>query len=176
MSALLKTVLGACAAAAFGSVAAVELFQSMGPEARANPPRGPAQTTAAAAQPGGGSTITLQSTRGGHFVSEIRINGSPVQALVDTGATLVALSHEDAERANIRPSGNARTGMANTANGQVKFTMVMLNEVRLGPLVLRDVEAAVMPKGAMQNTLLGMAFLKRLSRFEMRDSRLILTQ
>jgi len=123
----------------------------------------------------GGSTV-LAADRRGHFLATPTIEGAFVNALVDTGASMVALSWEDAQRIGLRPDANAPRGIASTANGNVPFTVVRLREVRLNGIVVHDVEGAIMPKGALQNTLLGMSFLKRLSSFEMRDNKLMLKQ
>ncbi len=173
MSGVMNLAIGTCIAAVLGAAGAAHFFEN----SKQNPDRpGVSAAQPASAPAGASNTLTLLADRGGHYVSNIQVNGALIKVLVDTGASMVALSHEDAERANIRPWPNAPTGMASTANGQVKFTMVRLNEVRLGSLVVRDVEAGIMPKGALQGTLLGMTFLKRLSKFEMQNGRLILSQ
>jgi aspartyl protease family protein len=118
----------------------------------------------------------LHADRQGHFRAPVRINGVMIEAMVDTGASMVALSFEDARHIGIDPPATAPQRRANTANGQVTYTMVRLNEITLDGITVRDVEGAVMPKGALRGTLLGMSFLRKLSRFEIRDGRLALTQ
>jgi aspartyl protease family protein len=122
------------------------------------------------------NAATLHADRQGHFRAPVRINGVMVQAMVDTGASMVALSYEDARHIGLDPPASAPQARANTANGQVSYTMVRLSEITLDGITVRDVEGAVMPKGALQGTLLGMSFLRKLSRFEIRDGRLALTQ
>ena len=173
MSGVMNLAMGTCVAAVLGAAGAAHFFetgraQSASPQTAAARPAPP--------QPASASTMALFADRRGHFSSNIQVNGALIAVLVDTGASMVALSHEDAEKANIRPGPNARKGTANTANGQVQFTLVRLNEVRLGSLTVRDVEAGIMPRGAMNGTLLGMSFLKRLSKFEVENGRLLLTQ
>ena len=117
---------------------------------------------------------TLTADARGHFVAPIDINGVRIATLVDTGATFVAFSAEDAERAGIRPGRAAfRTRIA-TANGDVMAANVRIDRMRLGSIELQDVDAAVMPEGAMAGTLLGMSFLKRLSGVQFEQGRLLL--
>jgi aspartyl protease family protein len=122
------------------------------------------------------NAATLSADRHGHFRAPVRINGVMVDAMVDTGASMVALSYEDARHIGLNPPASAPQARANTANGQVSYTMVRLNEISIDGITVRDVEGAVMPKGALKGTLLGMSFLRKLSRFEIHDGRLALTQ
>ncbi|MFN4087490.1 MAG: TIGR02281 family clan AA aspartic protease [Alphaproteobacteria bacterium] len=112
-----------------------------------------------------GSEIRIRAAHGGHFFAEAAINNSRTRFLVDTGATHIALSPEDAAAAGIRPGREAFTGRAQTANGVAAFAPVRLREVRLGSFVAYDVEAVVMEApGGM--SLLGMTFLRRLHGYE----------
>lgn len=107
--------------------------------------------------------IVLAAGPGGHFVSQGSINGTPANFLVDTGATLVALSQSDAQRFGI-DLRNARRSLMSTANGTVPALMVTLTSVRLGEVEVFNVPAVVMP-AAMPYVLLGNSFL---TRFQMR--------
>jgi aspartyl protease family protein len=139
----------------------------------------PAPTLAAAQQatPGGQrGMVVLEADRRGHYQANLLINGVTVQSLVDTGASVVAMSAEDAKRANIRPGADARTARFSTANGVITATVVTIPEVRLQGVTLRNVEASIMPEGAMKGTLLGMSFLKKVSSFEIRGNTLVLRE
>ncbi len=94
--------------------------------------------------------------------------------LVDTGASLVALSHEDAALLGIRVSQKDFTRRSSTANGVVETAPVRIKEIRIGDIVMRDVDAAVLPPRALNTSLLGMSFLKRLDGFEISKGRLLL--
>jgi len=107
--------------------------------------------------------IVLQAGLGGHFTSSGAINGRPVQFMVDTGATVVALSQSEAERIGL-DYRQAQRGTAQTANGPVPVHRVSLNRVRVGEVELNNVEAIVMP-AQMPYVLLGNSFL---TRFQMR--------
>ena len=104
--------------------------------------------------------IVLTAGSGGHFTAGGSINGKQVRFMVDTGATLVSLGREDADRLGIDLS-TARRGSTQTANGTVPIWLVTLNSVRVGDVELTNVGAAVVPQ-AMPMVLLGNSFLARL--------------
>ena len=89
---------------------------------------------------------------------------------------MVALPAEDAKKIGIVPSKSDYVVPVQTANGLAYAARVRIPELRLQSLVVRDVEAAVMPPGALRTTLLGMSFLKRLGSFEMSGATLVLKQ
>ena len=104
--------------------------------------------------------IVLTAGSGGHFTAAGSINGKQVRFMVDTGATLVSLGREDADRLGLDLS-SARRGSTQTANGTVPIWLVTLNSVRVGDVELANVGAAVVPM-AMPVVLLGNSFLARL--------------
>ena len=107
--------------------------------------------------------ISLPADGGGHFMGSGSINGRPVQFLVDTGASTVALSVADAERIGLafREGPSVRVG---TANGLAQGWRVKLASVRIGDVEVYDVDAIVTPQG-MPFVLLGNSYLNR---FQMR--------
>ncbi len=113
----------------------------------------------AVARDGAGTEVVLTAGLGGHFVSGGNINGRTVQFLVDTGATLVALSEADAERIGLKYR-NAPRALTTTANGQVPVYLVKLDSVRIGDVEVYNVDAVVLP-AQMQHVLLGNSFLTR---------------
>jgi aspartyl protease family protein len=127
----------------------------------------PAGTTA-------GNTAMLYADPRGHFYADIQVRGIPIRTMVDTGASLVALSTEDAAKIGLRATPSDRRAQFNTANGVVTAVLVQLPEVRLQGLTVFDVEAAIMPPGAMKGTLLGMSFMKKLASFESRGSSMVM--
>lgn len=96
--------------------------------------------------------------------------------LVDTGASSVALSYEDAAAIGFYPLASDFKYPVNTANGVGRVARVRLREVRLGPLVVHDVDAFVGERGALSSSLLGMTFLAKLSRIEAGSGVLVLKQ
>lgn len=139
----------------------------------APPVSNPAATVAAESDHGG--VMRISADRGGHYASDVEINGRMLRAIVDTGATLVILRYEDARSLGVIFPGDRFDVAVRTANGTGKARRVELRSIRLGPITLRDVEALVVEPGALQTqNLLGMSFLKRLSRFEVRRDVLVL--
>lgn len=116
----------------------------------------------------------LQANSSGHFITEASINGHDIAVLVDTGATTVALSYEDASDAGLRPGSLDYNVPVSTANGVAQAARVKLDQVAIDGLEVEDVEALVLPEGALQGTLLGMSFLSRLSSFKVEDGVLVL--
>jgi aspartyl protease family protein len=116
----------------------------------------------------------LKAVSGGHFVTRAEINGRDVDVMVDTGATAVALSYEDAQAVGLRPSSLDYTVMVSTANGIAKAAPVTLDKVEIDGVRVRDVNGLVMPEGAMRGSLLGMSFLGRLQSFRVEDGVLYL--
>jgi aspartyl protease family protein len=109
-----------------------------------------------------GTTIVLPAGRGGHFFAQASVNGRTLPFVVDTGATSVALSRAHASAIGLRLD-NAKVGYGNTANGAVMLHVVTLDSVRIGDVVVYNVEAVVLP-APMEHALLGNSFL---SRFQM---------
>ena len=118
---------------------------------------------------GRGSRIVLTESSGGHFMTAGQINGRAVQFMVDTGATSIAMSTLDAERAGINYK-NGQAVLMSTANGTAQGFRIKLNSVRVGDVEVFDVDAVVTPQ-PMPFMLLGNSFL---TRFQMkRDSNLM---
>jgi aspartyl protease family protein len=121
-----------------------------------------------------GSAVEIKAGRNGHFNTEAEINGRPIEVMIDTGATMVALSYEDAERAGLYLNDGDFTGSVSTANGVARMAPVTLARVSIGDITVRDVPAAVAEPGRLKTSLLGMSFLSRLSRFDMSSGTLVL--
>jgi aspartyl protease family protein len=117
----------------------------------------------------------LSRGRDGHFHADASINGRTLSVLVDTGATAVVLTYEDARTAGITVSPADFRYVSSTANGQARFARTVLADVRIGDVVVRNVEAAISQPGRLATTLLGMSFLGQL-RMEMKGETLVLEQ
>lgn len=104
--------------------------------------------------------VTLSADSAGHFSTVGTINGAPVRFLVDTGATLIAMGKKDADRANVDYQ-KGQPAMAMTANGMARIWKVTLNSVRVGDVMLNQVDAAVHEQD-LPIVLLGMSFLNRM--------------
>ena len=96
--------------------------------------------------------------------------------IVDTGATSVALSAETARRLGILPPQSAFRLLISTANGTTSAAPVVLNDVRVGGITVRNVQAVVVAGDALSVNLLGMTFLSRLSQFAVANAQLTLRE
>jgi aspartyl protease family protein len=109
------------------------------------------------------TSVSLQADPHGHFVTTIRINGVTTQALVDTGATSVAINSVEAKRMKINYTAGKRI-IVSTANGECPAWQVTLASVQLGNIELHNVQGSVTEGGPekLRQTLLGMTFLNQL--------------
>ena len=119
--------------------------------------------------------IEIPRSPNGHYHMTLEVNGTPVRFVVDTGATDIVLSAEDARRVGIDPESLAFIGAARTANGTVSTARVWLDEVRLGGFADRSVPALV-NGGEMEGSLLGMTYLDRFAEVRIGDGRMTLVR
>jgi len=112
----------------------------------------------------------------GHFLTEGRIDGQRIGFMVDTGASVVALNETSAARFGLRPSRGEYNASVTTANGTIKAARMRLAMVDVGGLVVRDVDAMVLPDAALSENLLGLSFLSKLRRFEYANGQMVLEQ
>ena len=112
-----------------------------------------------AASAGSGTQITLSSDANGHFQAQGQINGRGVLFLVDTGATMVSMGQDEAERLGLAYKSGERIGLR-TANGNTVGYRISLNTVRVGDVEVHNVAAVVQPQ-PMPFILLGNSFLTR---------------
>ncbi len=119
--------------------------------------------------------IVLKRAADRHFYARLVINGADVVFVIDTGATDMVLSRQDASKVGIDAENLVYFGSAQTANGQVKTARVRLDEVRFGDITDRGVTAWV-NDGEMGGSLLGMSYLSRFARLEIQGDTLILSR
>jgi aspartyl protease family protein len=148
------------------------------PNARARDPTGPpasanAPTALTVLRPSSNRTLVYHADRRGHFSLTATVDGAPTRFVVDTGASLVALTLDDARAAGIGRSELVFNQLTQTANGRVRFAPVILREIRIEQLSIENVPAAVIEN--LDQSLLGMSFLKRLKSFEMREGALTIS-
>lgn len=117
--------------------------------------------------------VEIRASRNGHFEADAKIEGVDVRLLVDTGATTMALSPGDAERIGFDLASLRFDRPVNTANGRTYVASVRLTRVDIGPISVADVAATVHRDG-LDQSLLGMNLLDRLSGFERQGDRLLL--
>ncbi|MFK4510984.1 TIGR02281 family clan AA aspartic protease [Bradyrhizobium daqingense] len=136
------------------------------------------RTTVAVAStaPAGGRNLLLSRDVRGHFQAEGRIDGQRIGFMVDTGASVVALNETSAARFGLRPSRSEYTATVSTANGTIKAARTRIAMLDVGGLIVRDVDAMVLPDAALSENLLGLSFLSRLKRFEYANGQMVLEQ
>lgn len=115
----------------------------------------------------GPRTVRLRKRESGRFVARAEVNGAPIDLAIDSGATTVLLRHADAELAGIDTSALAFTTPVETANGTAFTASVRLRQIAIGPIRIEGVEALVAKPGTINESLLGMSFLRRLRSYEL---------
>jgi aspartyl protease family protein len=133
----------------------------------------PSRTTVAQSN---SRSVSIPRGAGGHFLTDGRINGQRVDFMVDTGASVVALNERTAARFGLRPSPGEYNAIVTTANGTIKAARTRIAMVELGGLIVRDVDAMVLPDTALSENLLGLSFLSKLKRYEYSNGKMVLEQ
>ncbi|WEX76007.1 TIGR02281 family clan AA aspartic protease [Sinorhizobium numidicum] len=120
----------------------------------------------------GHQEVVLQKRLDGHFEADVTINGRDVSMLVDTGASSIALTYEDAERIGLDPANLSYTVTVMTANGPALAAPVILPDIAIGPIKRKNIRAMVTAEGKLDGSLLGMSFLSTLDFLQMRTDQL----
>jgi len=121
-----------------------------------------------------GRTIEVARSSGGDFFISGQINGARVHLVLDTGASSVVLTQDDAKAAGLPLSMLNYTVSIETANGRASAAPVTLDRIAIGGLEERSVEALVVQPGQLRTSLLGMSFLNRLQGWQVDGDRLVL--
>ncbi len=154
---------------------------------RADEPQVPPQTVAKAeirtSQPAEPATevllgrkVRIAADQFGHFNADFRLNGRNVDAMIDTGATLVAMNASTARRAGIKVMPADFKYKVRTANGETRAAGVTIDKLQIGRILVEDVEAVVLDDKALDGTLIGVSFLKRLAKYQVENNTLLLVQ
>lgn len=120
----------------------------------------------------GSGAITLERASDGHFYADVQVNGAPVNFMIDTGASSIALTREDAQRAGVLLTPGKDEVVGNGASGDVKGQFVTLDRVNLGIKEVRGAQAAVLYGGTQ--SLLGQSFLSQFGSVAIEGDRMIL--
>jgi clan AA aspartic protease (TIGR02281 family) len=120
-----------------------------------------------------GYEMSIPAGANGHFVVDALANGRSVRFLVDTGASGIMLTEADAKKAGIQPASLTYSDRIQTATGEIPAARTRVREIRIGDLVVDDMEVWI-TRAPMPISLLGMTFLRRLASYEARSDRLIL--
>ncbi|WP_100366890.1 retropepsin-like aspartic protease family protein [Yoonia maricola] len=121
------------------------------------------------------STVAVPRGNDGHYHLTLEINNVPIAFVIDTGASQVVLTEQDAALIGIDPASLTYSSFANTANGVVSTAPVTLDEVVLGDITDRSVPAVV-NGGEMDVSLLGMTYLGLYNRIEISNGQLVLNR
>ncbi|GGX94662.1 aspartyl protease [Litchfieldella qijiaojingensis] len=119
---------------------------------------------------GEGEDVILKRNASGHFMATGRINGEPVEFLLDTGATYLAVPANLADRLGLE---RGRPAFFHTANGRVQGYLTEIDQVSLGGLSTHKVRGSINPGMGGDTALLGMSFLNRFD-IEIRGSEMVL--
>lgn len=119
-----------------------------------------------------GDALVLDRESDGHFYASVEVNGTPIRMLVDTGASGVALSREDARRASIATSIAMPTVVGEGAGGEVRGEVVTIDRIALGGESASGIRAVVLDGGDM--SLLGQNFLREFGSVEISGDRMVL--
>jgi aspartyl protease family protein len=120
-----------------------------------------------------GNTTRITLARDGHCWIRAKINGVPHRLLIDTGATLTTLTPETAQDAGVEIDAGGRSIGLRTANGMAKGQLARIDELRMGTIVARNLEAVVAP-GLGETNVLGMNFLTRLASWRVEGKVMVL--
>jgi aspartyl protease family protein len=121
----------------------------------------------------GPETVSFRASDDGHFHVDASLRGVTVPFLVDTGASVVTLTPADARRIGLDPDKLSYSAHFQTANGTSFGAPVVLPEIRIGPITIDNVRAAV-NRTPMAESLLGQSFLDRLTAFRVSNGTLTL--
>lgn len=117
-------------------------------------------------------SIELKRQPDGHFYADVRVNDTDLRMVVDTGATVIALSRADAQSASVPTSAGMNDIVAQGADGGVHGEMARLDNVELGPLSAQDIDAIILDNGSQ--SLLGQNFLSKFASVQIEGDRMIL--
>lgn len=136
----------------------------------------PAAAKPPAPPPATGRGVRMEADGRGHFIGEFRLNGRAAEAMIDTGASAVAINRSTARRIGLSPANSDFIHPVSTANGTTHAAQVLINRIEIGGIAVRDVPALVLEDTALSGTLIGMSFLSKLRRYQVENGRLFLEQ
>jgi aspartyl protease family protein len=114
----------------------------------------------------GERAVRIRKRRDGHFAATATVNGTAMTLMLDTGASTVVLKPADAIKAGIDVTSLSYSMAVRTANGTTYAAPVRIDTISIGPIALKDIEALVAKPGNLNESLLGMSFLRRLRSFD----------
>jgi aspartyl protease family protein len=171
-----KALLPALALFGAAALGLVALRDTMTPRVDANPALAE-EAEASIASPNISShqirTASLRKEGDGHYWATARVNKMPVKFLVDTGASLVALTKRDARRIGINVDNLQRNAEVRTAAGRVQAATATIDEITIDGVTVKNVSAVIIEEG-LEHSLLGMSFLNRLDRWDVTPTAIVI--
>lgn len=154
------------------------------PDLAGNPPTAPEKAAAVEASPTArldvagrdqwlSGEVVLPRMPDGHFYADVTVDDASLNMLVDTGASAIALTGEDAEAIGLTWEQGEVRPIAHGANGPIYGVVTKLDRVQLGELEARDVDAMIVPEG-LGISLLGQSFLSQIKRVEIEGEQMLL--
>lgn len=122
------------------------------------------------------NAASLKREEDGHYWARAEVDHVSLKFLVDTGASVVALTWRDAQRLRLKPEELEFKWRIRTANGETFGASVLLESIRIGEVEVENVEAMVMRDGLLDNSLLGISFLEQLYSYEFKGDTMIIRQ
>lgn len=123
----------------------------------------------------GSRAAFIDKENDGHFWTRADVSGTQVKFMVDTGASIVALTYFDAQRLGLKPEELAFDSEIRTAGGITYGAPVTLDSIRIGKVKVENVDAVILTNG-LEQSLLGMTFLGELNSYEVRQGQMIIRQ
>ncbi len=124
----------------------------------------------------GGEAAELRRAWDGHYRAEAEVNGVSMKLMIDTGASMVLIPFEQAAAIGINPDTLDYSMPVTTANGPSSVAPIRLSSIKIGPIAVFDIPAAIAQPGLLKTGLLGMSFLDKLAETSFQGDRLILRQ
>ena len=123
-----------------------------------------------------GRKVRLTADARGHFTADFKFNGRRIDAIIDTGATLVALNVSTARRIGIPIAASDFKYTVETANGKTPAASTTIDNLQIGRIVVENVPAVVLEDKALKDTLIGVSFLNKLGKYQVEDGVLLMVQ
>jgi len=114
----------------------------------------------------GEQILVINKGVSGHFEADVSIDGTPLRMMVDTGASSIVLTYDDAMRLGINADNLVFSIEVSTANGRAMAAPVTLRQVAIGPIMRGTIRGMVTQPGQLDQSLLGMSFLETLGSIE----------
>lgn len=122
------------------------------------------------------NAATIRRESDGHFWTRADVEGSSLKFLVDTGASVVALTQKDAKRLRIDFDDLVFDNRVTTAGGVVMSASIRLDYIRIGNVRLENIDALIIEDDVLEDSLLGMSFLGELYSYEFKGNTMIIRE